>query len=181
MAIKLKYLLPLFVRKSLKKIYQKLFWSYYFKEYLKSVEKGIIPNKKLLQKLIETWGNQSFSAKVDFCETIIEFASKTDKLILECGSGLSTLLLGAIAKKNNIKIVSLEHMDNWAEKVEKELSKYHLNNNQVLVCPLVDYGDFVWYKYNELSDQEIGLCICDGPPGSNLEAGRDSYINLKIN
>lgn len=172
---RIKYLIPFFIRRYLITLYQRLFWPFYFRIYLKTVEKGEIPQRKLIQKLIDTWGNQGFSAKIDFCETIVETGYKADKLIFECGSGLSTLLLGAIAKKNNVKIISLEHMSFWAEKIQKELSKYKLMNNEVLVRPLVNYGDFFWYESDDILLPDIGLCVCDAPPGSTF-GGRKGFL-----
>lgn len=172
---KFTHVLPPAVRRRLLKLYQKILWSIYFKRYLKIVETNSFPNKKL----IFAWGNPGWSAQQDYIETLIHYANYTNKLILECGSGLSTLLLGPIAKKRNIRMISFEHCNEWANKVQRELNKYKLINNEILIRSLVNYGDFDWYDTNNLDMHipDIGLCVCDAPPG-NTFGGRKGFLYL---
>lgn len=152
-------------------------WSIYFKKYIKTIEKGLIPDIKLTQKLIFSWGNEGYSSQTDYINTMIKFATETNGLILECGSGLSTLLIGVIAKNRKIGMVSFEHIPAWAGKVKKELDKYGLTHNEIYVRPLINYGDFDWYDIDNIDIPEIRLCICDGPPG-NTFGGRKGMLFL---
>lgn len=90
---------------------------------------------------------------------MIQFADKTNDLIFECGCGLSTLLLAVIAKKKNIKMISFEHIPEWGYRVQNELRKYNLINNELYIRPLLNYGDFDWYDIENINIDNIGLCI----------------------
>jgi hypothetical protein len=74
-------------------------------------------------------------------------------------------------------MVSFEHLPNWADRVQKELEKYKLTNNEIYIQPLINYGDFNWYEINNTFISEIGLCICDAPPG-NTFGGRKGFLYL---
>jgi predicted O-methyltransferase YrrM len=125
-------------------------------------------------------GKSRVSAQIDYLETCIEKTQQSEALIFECGSGLSTILLGFIAKKQNRKMVSFEHIASWAKRVQKEIDRNQLINNEIILRSLKDYGTFSWYNIDGIELEKIGLCICDAPPG-DTKGGRRGFFNLYQN
>jgi predicted O-methyltransferase YrrM len=119
----------------------------------------------LIERLIYGWGNQGFSAQADYLRTCIEYALKTNANVLECGSGLSTIIVGLIVQKRSLRLISLEHNGTWGTKVKAVIEKLGLNNVYVHVKPLKDYGAFRWYDMDGAQlPPSVGIVICDGPP-----------------
>ena len=136
------------------------------KRFLKSPDIPRGPNDPILLDLIYGWGNESWCARGEFLADCINHAATSRGPILECGSGLSTLLIGAIAKKRNQKHFALEHQPPWAERVQKYLDRYRLESVTLCSTPLTDYGGFDWYDTRRTSmPASFNLVICDGPPG----------------
>lgn len=174
--MKLKNLLPTPTKKKFLNFYRKIFWPIYFSQYKDKVKRKEKIDDKLLEKLIYTWGNVGYSAKIEYIKIMILYANNAQKLIFECGCGLSTLILGVIAKERNIKMISVEHIPFWAERVKNEIVKYNLSNNEIIVSNLINYGDFEWYERVNIDDK-IDLVICDAPPASTF-GGRKGFLYL---
>ena len=51
----------------------------------------------LFGRLVCGWGNESWSALTEYLEACVRHADEARRGILECGSGLSSLLVGAVA------------------------------------------------------------------------------------
>lgn len=135
----------------------------------------------LIRNLRYSWGNSGFSAKAEYIQTRINFSRKANGLILECGSGLSTLLIAPIAKKKGIQMISLEHNEFWARRVKNQLDKYNLRNSKIYLRPLIQYENFDWYDVaNDNDIKDIALCICDAPPGK-IRGGRKGFLYLLHN
>lgn len=170
-------ILPITLKIYLLSKYNKFIWGIYFKKYLKYIKNNINVTVGLIEKLIIAWNNQGYSAQKEYCMSLIEYAYQTKGDILECGSGISTLLVGAIANYQKRKLLSLEHLSTWSAKVESEIKKYELQNIKIEVRNLVNYGDYDWYDVNNILFTEYDICICDGPPGSN-KGGRKGFFYL---
>ena len=118
----------------------------------------------LFLDLIHGWGNEAWSAREEFLAACVSCSLAADGPILECGSGLSTLLIAAIAKKQGQCHWVLEHKPAWANKVRQHLGGYGLDA-LIQTQPLKDYGDFCWYDAPlELMPPSFSLIVCDGPP-----------------
>jgi hypothetical protein len=128
---------------------------------------GRLPSAELLSELRAGWGNDDFAARDAFLREVLERAVTTSGPILECGSGLSTILLGLFAGRRGIETWSLEHIPEWRDRVEHMLERYRLPNVHVALSPLRDYGDFTWYEAERYPlPNDFSLVICDGPPGT---------------
>ena len=124
------------------------------------------PPQEMISELIYGWGNESWSALDEYLIRCVQEASACDGNILECGSGLTTLLAGIIAKHRGIYVWSLEHDEFWGNVVKRHLAR--LRNHSVNLCvdPLKDYGGFSWYQPPvDVMPPSFSLVICDGPPG----------------
>ena len=120
----------------------------------------------ILTELCMTWGNRNWPAKEELLAGIAAHAWRTQETILECGCGLSTVLLALIARHKGQRVVSIEHIPDYALAIQSTLRRFNLANVELLVSPLVAYQDYDWYELPEgtFREQDISLVICDGPP-----------------
>ncbi len=97
------------------------------------------------------------------------------KQILEFGSGISTLLIGRLARKNNLtlRVTSIEHDANWAQVLETIILTEQLESFiEIVHAPLQPssfaIGSNKWYDQNVLDGKTrnklFDLVIIDGPP-----------------
>jgi len=134
----------------------------------------------VLADLIYGWGNATWSALEEYLAACIHHAMASRGPILECGSGLSTILLGVIAKKRGQSHWAFEHKPEWATKVQIYLDKYKLDSVVLCLNPLKDYGNFCWYDPPlESIPDRFSLVICDGPPGST-KGGRYGVVPIML-
>jgi len=126
---------------------------------------GTMPSRDLLIKLRVGWDNLAWDAKLDYLEEILRRALVTEGPILECGSGMTTLLLGQIAGRRGVETWSLEHHDGWHRRVSKTIDDYRIPGVHHVYARLRDYGEFNWYDppFAHMP-REFGLVVCDGPP-----------------
>lgn len=117
--------------------------------------------------LIYGWGNGSWSAGPLYLRACIETARNAQGPVLECGSGLSTVVLGHVASRTGNSVYAIEHKTEWAGKVRACLENYGIQCVTVIDTQLHDYGDFVWYDISaaEMPD-DFSMAVCDGPPGN---------------
>src|SRR5215510_13370536 len=87
---------------------------------------GQLPSRELLDELQTGWGNKGFAARYDFLEEVIMRAAKARGNILECGSGLTTFLLGLYAGRRGTQTWSLEHMPEWSARVNASLRRHRV-------------------------------------------------------
>jgi hypothetical protein len=127
---------------------------------------GEVPHREVLQNLQFGWGNEGFAAQTEYLEEVARRAAATAGPILECGSGLTTILMGLLAGRRGIETWSLEHIPDWRARVVRTLEKFDVSNAGVYSVGLRDYEGFAWYDASlaELP-KEFQLVICDGPPG----------------
>jgi hypothetical protein len=143
--------------------------------FLRSPQVCAHPESDTLIRLIYGWGNELWSAWPEYLAASVTQALSSSGPILECGTGLSTLLIGAIAKRRGIPHYAFEHMPAWAAEVRTHLDRYRADT--VVCCaPLKDYGDFEWYDPPLQSlPPSFSLVVCDGPPG-DTRGGRRGLI-----
>ncbi len=120
---------------------------------------------------------RAWAASPDFLLVITEHIQSTSsKIIMECSSGASTIVLArCIQMQNNGHIYSLEHDLYYANKTKNELKKHQLEDwVTILHAPLVDIGNGQkWYDIKDIPDIPfIDLLVIDGPPGYICERSR---------
>ncbi|MGH2521105.1 MAG: class I SAM-dependent methyltransferase [Anaerolineales bacterium] len=131
-----------------------------------SLPQNVDPPSSLLSNLIYGWGNEDWSALGEYITAFLRCAQHADGPILECGSGLSTLLLGRVAESKGNKVWSLEHNPSWAEKSRTALRSYAIKSVELCLTDLRDYGPYSWYAPpKEHMPSDFSLVVCDGPPG----------------
>ena len=94
-------------------------------------------------------------------------------LVVECGSGTSTLYLArALQLKGTGRLVSLEHLSEYAEKTQSALKEHGLDEfAEVRLASLeevdVDDTSYMWYSPSSITDlTPVDVVIVDGPPQS---------------
>lgn len=114
-----------------------------------------------------------WAASADFLLLLAEHAlAKKPEKILECGSGLSTVILAKCVQLNGRgHIYSLDHDERYAEQTRQQLQKYGLETCATVVhAPLVDQivNDLQckWYDLDALrrGPKVYDLIVIDGPP-----------------
>jgi predicted O-methyltransferase YrrM len=121
----------------------------------------------LAHQLVHGWANEKMSASEEFLQAIFRYASESPGPILECGSGLSSLVLGIAAQQSRQQVWSLEDDPFWASVVRSALARFDIDTVQVCASPLRNYGDYEWYDppRHKLSN-DFALVVCDGPQGT---------------
>lgn len=149
------------------------------KRFIQSPESYAHPQGSLFKDLIDGWGNSDFVATEEYLAACVTHALNSSGPTLECGSGLSTVLMSAVAKKRGHAHWVLEDSPDWATKVFSLIRKYSLDSAvSFCVKPLRDYGDFCWYDPPlESMPGDFDLVICDGPPGTT-KGGRYGLVPI---
>jgi predicted O-methyltransferase YrrM len=126
----------------------------------------------VLDDLAYGWGNASYAATAEMLRAVVRLAAATPGPILECGSGLTTLLLGLVADRTGNRVWTLEHLSDWGARLRQVLADARVGSVRLGVSPLRSYGAFAWYTPS-LADmpRDFALVICDGPP-SGTAGGR---------
>jgi hypothetical protein len=124
-------------------------------------------SSSLARQLIVGWANENMSAGEEFLQAIFRHAGEAKGPILECGSGLSTLVLGIAARRSGQRVWSLENDPFWVSVVQSALNRFQIDNVKVCQAPLRNYGRFEWYDPpREQLAAGFALVICDGPQGT---------------
>lgn len=117
-------------------------------------------------------GTRGWAASPDFlCKIAVAALSAKELRVVECGSGLTTLVLARCAQmKGRGHIISLESDEFFAESTLQELRKLGLAEYaEVFYAPLAEVtlenGTFKWYDLADISiPEELDLVVVDGPP-----------------
>ncbi len=134
---------------------------------------------------------RGWAASPDFLIAAVReiLASKKKKpVIVEAGSGVSTVVLGYLLEKFFPEglLISLEHDYNYYEKTKRELELHGLKGVKLLYAPLVSYlidgKEWLWYDLRELppalGGRKIDVLLVDGPPETTQEKARYPAVPL---
>jgi hypothetical protein len=131
-----------------------------------------------VSELICGWHNEGFSAREEYLRACLKHALVHCGSILECGSGLTTILIGATLERTGGTMCSLEHDAAWRQRAQTVLDRFRIRSVQLLQAPLKSHGDYFWYDVPFASlPTTISLMICDGPP-ADTPGGRYGAIPL---
>ena len=114
---------------------------------------------------------RSWAASPDLLLTLAQLVRKHNpKLVVELGSGVSTLV---VAKAGAKKVISIDHSGEFADKTREVLKEHKVRGVEIRVAQLKAHISGVdWYDTAVIKDlKRIDLLIVDGPLGSkNPEA-----------
>ena len=163
-----KSLSPFAIRRRLRRAYRGPGFRRAMERFLEDPGACADPENPVVRDLIHGWANKGWSARHEYLVRCMELAQTSRGPILECGSGLSTLVVGAIARERGQTLWALEHMPEWAARVRRHLDEYGLDSVVLCESPLKNYGDFCWYDAPlESMPDNFSLVLCDGPPGGS--------------
>ena len=100
------------------------------------------------------------------------------KLIVECGSGVSTIVLARSVKLAGAgHVYSLEHLEDFAAATRDQLEAHGLADfATVIYAPFREYRlggqSWLWYSLDGFPDSGIDLLLVDGPPASEIPLAR---------
>ena len=93
------------------------------------------------------------------------------KLIVELGSGSSSVWLGYIARQLGAKVYSVEHLEEFREKTMRMVSEHSLDDVvKVVYAPLettmIGSTEYRWYSQRVVGElpNNVDLLLVDGPP-----------------
>lgn len=100
------------------------------------------------------------------------------RLVLELGSGTSTVWLAYALRQTGGHLISIDHDESFAEHTRTMVSRHQLDDvAEVRVAPLtpVTIGDQIyrWYDQDAMADLAgVDLLVVDGPPGRDQPLAR---------
>ena len=142
----------------------------------RTLRRGKLPSHRSIERLVRSWHNEAWSADAALLAALLTWLPRSTGPILECGSGLSTLVLATAASIANRGLWALEHDPSWATRVARELPMHLGSSATVLLGPLRDYGAYEWYSPDPAAlPASIGFVLCDGPPG-HTRGGRYGLV-----
>ena len=115
---------------------------------------------------------RSWAASPDLLLTLTQLVrTHNPKLVVELGSGVSTLV---VAKAGAKKVISIDNSAEFAGKTREMLKEHKVRGVDIRVAELKAHISGVdWYDTNIIKDlKRIDLLIVDGPPGSKNPQAR---------
>ena len=113
-----------------------------------------------------------WTAEPDFLRIIVDHCLQAEpSSVLECGSGLSTLMLARCCQMNGRgHVVSLEDGEKYSIDTTEYIERYGLTQYaSVIHAPLkkisLGSNEYLWYSRKEIPDYPIEMLIVDGPSG----------------
>lgn len=125
--------------------------------------------------------SRGWAGSPDFLLKLVELVvTESPEYVIEFGSGVSSVILGAAMRKfSRGKVESFDHDENYSKKTNRFIE---VNNLQDIVSinfsPLMDYrfdeNNWKWYDKNRIDQIETGidLLVVDGPPRFLQEKSR---------
>lgn len=114
---------------------------------------------------------RGWAGSPDFLREVARHALDSKPVnVIECSSGVSTLILALCLRKNGVgHIFSLEHAPEYAEATRKLLVRHGVSEwATVIDAPLIetttDLGTQPWYDLSGLKVDKADLIVVDGPP-----------------
>jgi hypothetical protein len=128
---------------------------------------------------------KGYAASPDFLVEIVNIIrNKKPEIIVEAGSGVSSVVAGYALKKNGGgKILSLDHDKKYSNLTQEEIVNHNLQEySDVIHAELIKYdNDLIWYNIESIEKiKSIDFLIIDGPPSKNSKDARYPAIPLLI-
>ncbi len=113
---------------------------------------------KLVSDVAEWWGNKDWAGGLGMSVACLHLGRHAKGRILECGSGLSTIMLSI----GGGEVHTIEHDYLWWKRISVAMDKLGLNAI-IDYSPIKQYREFLWYDHFPIL-KDISLLVCDGPP-----------------
>jgi hypothetical protein len=125
-----------------------------------------LPSRWELLALKLWWGNPGYSAGTAYLIHLCRAIREGRGGILECGSGLSTIIGGLVARRAGRPWVALENHGPTRRRLRHLLAALALSEITLVAAPIVGYEGYDWYRVpTEFTEAvDFDLVVCDGPP-----------------
>ena len=131
---------------------------------LRAVADGDADAPVRLAGMRSAWGNEGWSADLEYLCAVARRMRGVTGPVLECGSGLTTIVMGVLAERLGVRVLSLEQDPCWAAFVRSRLSRFRISSVRLVESPLKVYDGFLWFDVDELElPDAFELAVCDGP------------------
>lgn len=131
-------------------------------------------DRALVERFRDAWGNPAFTADATYVGELLTRVARCGGPVLECGSGLTTIVAALVGEGRGLTIWSLEQDAAWARCVAHRLAMNDIGNVVLRHAPLRDYGGYVWYDVDGMQlPEHFDLVLCDGP--AEFDAAGDAY------
>jgi hypothetical protein len=118
----------------------------------------------LMQRIVRAWGNTGWTGDAGFLLELARTVWQSRGPVLDCGSGLSTVISAIVAAHHGATVWSLEQDPRWFREVRRMLSGLGITNVILWYAPLRPQGDYVWYDLEGRNlPARFGTVACDGP------------------
>jgi hypothetical protein len=147
-----------------------------FGDVLKIFLKTEKPNIADFYRLANAYGNKPWACRPEFLFSAWQMAMSLDEdaTILECGTGLSTIILASTGRK----VIAIEESGKWAEECDAIMTEHSLEAD-IRVAPM----NGSWYNVGEALDGiEADMMVVDGPrrSGSISDDHLVSPVGLEV-
>lgn len=120
----------------------------------------------IVADLYAHWGDPLSQNDEVYVRSCLAEATAADGAILQCGTGLMTLLLGAVCDREDNKakhVWCLENDEHWANMMRSWLTEYRIRKAHLINAPAESFVGYTWYGIdtNRLA-KKYALVICDG-------------------
>jgi hypothetical protein len=127
---------------------------------------NVAATDRLVADLFAYWGDPLQQSDERFMRSCLAEARVADGPILQCGTSLTTLVLGAICDQSpeqKKQLWCLEQDSHWANLMRSWLTEYQVGSAHVIHSRARLFNDYVWYSLdpNRLA-KKYQLVICDG-------------------
>ena len=117
-----------------------------------------------LETLRQLWDNGTWTADAGFLAAVARRVLSEPGPCLDCGSGLSTLMLGALTRTRRDPVWSLEQDVEWSRVMGRALDAFGFDHVRLRHAPLRAWPDFVWYDVPDgWFPERFRVICCDGP------------------
>lgn len=127
---------------------------------------NIAATERLAAQLFAHWGDPLQQADERFLRSVLAEARAADGAILQCGSSLTTLILGSICDQDEApkkQLWCLEADPHWASIMRSWLTEYQVSSAHVIHSAAKLFKNYVWYSLDPARlAREYHLVICDG-------------------
>jgi hypothetical protein len=131
----------------------------------------------LIVRIRAAWGNPGWTGDAGFLREVAARVWRCPGPVLDCGSGLSTVILASLASRHGATVWSLEQDRRWYEHMERILPALGIVNVVLWYTPLRSYGDFLWFDLGSHQlPPHFPTVSCDGPAVKNA-AGSPEQVD----
>ena len=112
----LRSVVPVSIKRPLREMHMRRTFDSALARFERSSASGDVP-REVLDDLVYGWGNEGWSVQHEYMNEVVRAVRTTKGSILECGSGLSTLLMCRMLGPRRNQLWSLENSSEWADRI----------------------------------------------------------------